>query len=386
MFVRFATGLLLVLAMGASPLAAHAVLTHEALIDLVWDTSIRQLLLQQFPNSTPAQLNKSHAYCYGGAIIQDIGYYPFGSHLFSDLTHYVRSGDFVMSLINQAASLDEYAFAIGALVDYVADIQGHPLSINRTVPELYPKLRRKFGDNITYEQNRTAHVRTEFGFDVLQIANNLYASQTYHDFIGFEVSKTAMEGATLQTYGLPLNALFSSPNLAMGTFRFSVKTIIPDAVKTAWARKKDEIRRKSPGMNRKRFVYNLSRSSYRKEWGTEYESTGFLARVLAFVVRFLPKVGLFKDLAFRVPPADAELQFQSVLDGIITRDKQELSLLSHGNLTLPNRNLDTGKLSRKGEYTLADEAYAKLFQKLAADKLPVPTALQADYSRFLEDR
>lgn len=384
--MRFATGLLLLLIIGAGPLSGHAVLTHEALIDTVWEMSIQPVLLKRFPGSTADQLKKAHAYCYGGAIIQDIGYYPFGSHLFSDLTHYVRSGDFVMSMIDQATDVDELAFAIGALAHYVADNQGHPLSINKTVPELYPKLRRKFGDTVTYEQDKTAHVRTEFGFDVLQIANNLYPSKTYHDFIGFEVSKPVLERASIQTYGLRLGAIFKSPNLAIGTYRFSVKTVIPDATKAAWAQKKTAIQKKSPNVNKSQFVYNISRSSYSKEWGNEYERPGFFARLLAVIVRLMPKIGPFKNFAFRIPSADAELKFQTVFDSIVVRDKEQLALLSNGTLTLPNLDLDTGKPSRKGEYALADETYAKLLQKLAADKLPVPPALQSDYNRFLQSR
>src|SRR5580704_13865431 len=77
--------------------AGYAVLTNEAIIDAAWNAGIRPALLQRFPSATPEELQQAHAYAYGGAIIQDMGYYPFGSRFFSDLTHYVRSGDFVLS-------------------------------------------------------------------------------------------------------------------------------------------------------------------------------------------------------------------------------------------------------------------------------------------------
>ena len=92
---------------------AYAVLAHEAIIDSAWNTNIRPLLLKRFPNATADELKEAHGYAYGGAIIQDMGYYPHGSHFFSDLTHYVRSGDFVLALLRDSKDLDGYAFALG---------------------------------------------------------------------------------------------------------------------------------------------------------------------------------------------------------------------------------------------------------------------------------
>src|SRR5450631_2928979 len=167
----------------------YTVLTHEAIIDSTWDTSVQKLLLKRFPNATPEELQRAHAYAYGGCIIQDMGYYPFSSRFFSDLTHYVRSGDFIEALIRGSQDLNEYAFALGALEHYAADTEGHRLATNRAVPILYPELRRKYGNDVTYWDNPTAHVRTEFGFDVLQVSLGHYAPDQYRDFIGFEVSR-----------------------------------------------------------------------------------------------------------------------------------------------------------------------------------------------------
>ena len=155
--------------------AAYAVLSHEAIIDSVWDTNIRPLLLKRFPEATAEELKEAHGYAYGGAIIQDMGYYPHGSHFFSDLTHYVRSGDFILALLRDAKDLDGYAFALGALSHYAADNDGHRIAMNRAVPVLYPKLKKKYGDTVTYEDDPLAHVKTEFGFDVLEIAQGRYA-------------------------------------------------------------------------------------------------------------------------------------------------------------------------------------------------------------------
>jgi hypothetical protein len=121
-------------------------LTHETIIDAAWEADIQPLLLKRFPDSTPEALRTAHAFAYGGAIIQDMGYYPHGNKFFSDLTHYVRSGDFVLALLHDSQDLNEYAFAIGAMAHYAADNSGHRLATNVAVPVLYPKLKTKYGN------------------------------------------------------------------------------------------------------------------------------------------------------------------------------------------------------------------------------------------------
>ncbi|HEY2842542.1 MAG TPA: zinc dependent phospholipase C family protein, partial [Bryobacteraceae bacterium] len=155
--------------------SAYSVLTHEAIVDSAWDASIQKLLLKRFPAATPEDLEKAHAYVYGGCIIQDMGYYPFSSRLFSDLTHYVRSGDFVLALIRESQDINEYAFALGALAHYAADNNGHRIATNQAVPILYPELRTRFGKTVTYWDDPLSHIRTEFSFDVLQVARGRYA-------------------------------------------------------------------------------------------------------------------------------------------------------------------------------------------------------------------
>src|SRR5436309_9991192 len=117
----------------ARPAAAYSVLAHEANIDALWDNTLSKMLLARFPDATPEELLDARAYAYGGCVIQDLGYYPFGSHFFSNLLHYVRTGDFVNALIHGAENIDEYAFALGALGHYAADINGHPEATNRAV-------------------------------------------------------------------------------------------------------------------------------------------------------------------------------------------------------------------------------------------------------------
>src|SRR6476660_5253776 len=112
-FCLRASGLLLVALICTGGLSAYSVLTHEEIVDLLWADQIRPLLLKRFPTLTNDQIKEAHAYAYGGAVIQDLGYYPFGSREFSDLVHYVRSGDFVHELILESQDVNEYAFALG---------------------------------------------------------------------------------------------------------------------------------------------------------------------------------------------------------------------------------------------------------------------------------
>src|SRR3984893_9389285 len=276
-------GLSAIFLFGFPPQArSYSVLTHETIIDTLWLDSIRPVLLKRFPQATEEQLIKAHAYAYGGCIIQDLGYYPFGSKFFSDLVHYVRSADFVQALLDESADLNELAFALGAVSHYGADIEGHSIAVNRAVPILFPKLQRQFGNEVTYGDNPSAHLKTEFGFDVLQVARGHYAPRAYHDFIGFQVSKDLLDRAFQKTYGLKLKDLFRTLDLALGTYRFSVSKMLPTATKTAWTIKRKEIITNQPAMSRKEFLYNIKRASFEKEWGGTYERPGFSARLLAF--------------------------------------------------------------------------------------------------------
>jgi hypothetical protein len=348
---------------------AYSVLSHEAIIDSAWKDNIVPILLKRFPNATPDDLRKAHGYAYGGAIIQDMGYCPFGSHLFSDLTHYIRSGDFVENMIASAQDLNEYAFALGSLAHYGSDNMGHSIAVNRSVPLLYPKDRRKFGPIVTYEDNPGDHLKMEFAFDVSQVAQNHYASDSYHDFIGFEVSKPVLERAFEMTYGVPLKEISKNLDLALGTYRWTVAELIPEMTRAAWEAKKNEIMRDNPGVARKKFIYEISRSSYEKEWGTSYAKPGLGARILSFFVRILPKIGPFKSLAFRPATPEAQKLFMDSFVKALDLYKSKLAeVRANGKPDLPNTNFDTGEKPQAGKYHLADKACGDLLAKLTEKK------------------
>lgn len=353
-------------ALWLSPWAqAYSVLTHEAIIDSAWTANIKPLLLARFPQASADDLLRAHAYAYGGCIIQDMGYYPFGSKFFSDLVHYVRTGDFVQALVSESQDLDEYAFALGSLAHYAADNEGHSIAVNPAVGAQFPKLAEKFGPVVTYADDPTAHLRVEFGFDVLQVARGSYAPQAYHDFVGFEVARPVLERAFQDTYSLELKSIFTSLDLALGTYRRAVSTIIPDVTRVAWHEHKKELMRANPAMTRRRFVFNLSRASFRREWTGPYREPGLGARILAFFIRILPKIGPLKAAAFKPPTTRTASWFEDSFNKALDMYRGLLTEVSHHQLRLANRDFDTGKLTEPAEYRLADDAYSKLAVKLS---------------------
>jgi Zinc dependent phospholipase C len=363
--------------------SGYSVLTHEAIIDTAWKENIVPVLLKRFPNTTPEQLLQAHAYAYGGAIIQDLGYYPFGNVFFSNLTHYVRSGDFVLALIEESRDLNEYAFALGALAHYAADTSGHPIATNRAVAMLYPKLAKKYGPVVTYEEKPSAHMKVEFGFDVDQVAEGNYAPKAYHDFIGFEVSKPVLERAFAKTYSVEMSSVFFRVDLAIRSYRHAVSTVIPRTTKVAWHLKRREIQNSDPSETKTKFIYNISNSGYRKEWGGDYEKPGFFARFKAFLSHLVPKIGPFSGLAFHPPtPAVEQIYMHSFNE---TLDHYRLLLLAQveGRLQLPNDNLDTGGLAEPTDYRLTDETYAKLLG-ITSGK-PISDTLRRDILDYYAD-
>ena len=371
-----------------STLQAYSVLTHEAIIDTVWDREIKPLLKKRYLLATEDELVRAHASAYGGCIIQDMGYYPFGSKFFSDLVHYVRTGDFVVNQIREAQTLNELAFALGSLAHYAADTQGHGVAINPSVAMEYPKLARKFGKSVTYADDKTSHMKVEFSFDVAEVAKGNYAPQAYHDFIGFEVEKDVLQRAFVRTYSLELKDVFGDLDLALGTYRRAVSVLIPEMTRIAWNLKKDDLAasKQSMTVGKRQFVYNLSRAGYRKEWKGQYREPGIGARILAFLMRILPKVGPLKALAFKPPTAQTLNLFETSFNRTVAEYRNLLAQESAGRLTLEDKDFDTGVLTRPTEYRLADDAYAKLARELAKkERASIDPEILRDVLAFYRD-
>jgi hypothetical protein len=342
---------------------AYSVLTHQALIDVNWDKVLLPLLKEKFPGSSNEALKEAHAYVYGGAVVSDMGYYPFGSKLFTNLIHYVRSGDFVKAVLNDAHNLNEYAFALGVLCHYFADVYGHRIGINVSVPEIYPKLKQKFGDTVTFDENHVSHLRTEFSFDILQTARGNYASTAYHDFIGFKVADTLLLKAFAETYGLDANELFGNFSKAVGRFRFTVMHLFPFFTKAAWAAKKDDIQKIHATATSRNFIYRMHKKNNRYKFGKN-ERPGFFARVFALVIYVIPKVGPLKALKFKDPGPVAEKNFIASFDTVSMHYAGNVIGLHKHSVQLNNVDFDTGIRTSIGEYSLADKTYGDLLLQL----------------------
>ena len=334
---------------------------------MVWGDVIEPLLKSKYPGLSDEQLKEAHAYAYGGAVIQDLGYYPFGSADFSNLVHYVRSGDFVLEMLRQSQDVNEYAFALGALAHYAADISGHP-TVNQAVAIEYPKLQRKFGNSVKYAQDKTAHIKTEFGFDMVQVAKNRYASEQYHDFIGFKVSKPLLERAFPVIYGVEVKDILAHEDLAVGTYRFSISRLIPQMTKVALQTHKKELMSEKPTFAKQKFLYRLKRTEYEKEWGKDYIKPGIGTRILATILRLFPKIGPFKALAFKVPTPQTEDMYIKSINVTVDRYRAFLEQTRANSLQLPNVDFDTGQETKAAEYSLTDDTYAKLLSRLSEHK------------------
>ena len=345
--------------------AGYAVLAHEAAIDVVWDTGIRPLLVGRFGHLSQAALDEARSYAYGGSVIQDLGYYPFGNKFFSNLLHYVRSGDFVEALVRDAHSVDEYAFALGALAHYANDNTGHPEATNKAVPLIFPKLAAKFGDTVTYVQAPKQHVIVEFSFDVVQAAGGAYLPDAFRSFIGFRVASDLLQRAFRETYGLTMADLFADQERAIGTYRYAVSQIIPALTEAAWRDKQDEIARLTPNIRRSGFVLRYTRRSYEREYGSNYRKPALFARFLGFLYRLVPKVGPLKPLSFKAPTPEAQALFDQSFRDASRRYRSMLADVADNRFDLGNTDYDTGRPARHGEYSLADDTYRELLDRLA---------------------
>jgi hypothetical protein len=377
--------LLLVVLMCSTGSPAYSVLTHEEIVDLLWTDEIRPLLLKRYPGLSEDQLKEAHAYAYGGAVIQDLGYYPFGSKEFSNLVHYVRSGDFVRELLLESQDVNEYAFALGALSHYASDIAGHP-AVNQAVAIEYPKLRAKFGKSVRYAQDKTAHLKTEFGFDTVQVAKNRYASQQYHDFIGFQVSKPLLERVFPVVYGVELKDVLTHEELAVGSYRFAVGRLIPQMTQVALQTHKKDLMRETPDFAKRKFLYRLSRSDYERQWGKDYVKPGVGTRILSTLLRYMPRIGPFKGLGFKNPtPQTEDLYFKSI-NTTVDQYRAFLEEVRSDTLVLSNCDLDSGNATKAAEYSLTDDTYATLLAQLSERKFDrTSPALRDNILQFYSD-
>lgn len=354
--VRIFSGLVLAAALLHTPTAsAYSVLSHEEVVDMAWKVQIVPMLKARFPGISDDDIRQAHAYAYGGSVIQDIGYYPFGSHYFSDLLHYVRPSDFVNALIHDSKTPNEYAFALGALAHYCGDTVGHPY-INVITASENPPLRQRFGSVVTYGEDPTAHLRTEFGFDVVEVAHGHYSQENYRDFVGFQVSKTLLEQAFLETYGISVDSVIKHEDLAISTYRRAVSSLIPKMTKVAFVSYKNDIQQATPGIQKSKFLYRLNQTEYNKNFGTDYTHVSVGGRILAFVLRFVPKVGPFKALKVTVPNAQEQALYLKSINETVDAFKSDLAQIHAAPAPLPPPDPKDAQDARKAADKVSKDA------------------------------
>jgi len=347
------------------------------------------MLLARFPGTTEAQLRVAHSFAYGGSAIQDLGYYPFGKHFFSDLTHYVRTGDFVARLLRDASTLNEYAFAIGALAHYLGDTIGHSEAINPATALEFPKLARKFGPSITYDQSPHGHIRTEFAFDVQELASKEFAPPEYLRFIGLRVPSKFLERSFERTYGFDLHELIGRARPALRSYRTSVRSFIPAFAEAEVALHGHQFPAPPPDDEAYRiFIERVERTNYERKWKHAYRGPGFKAHLLAIVVFLVPKVGGASDLAIKIPTPETQESYWRSVNHTVDELRRMLHTLSTdpgASSALANDDLDTGRPVKFGDYPRADQTYSQLLERLTArPERVVPEDLRHNILHFYE--
>ena len=349
--------------------SAYSVLTHEALIDLAWNDCIRPMLLKKFPGATDAQLLEAHAYAYGGSAIQDMGYYPFGKEFFSDLTHYVRSGDFIAWLLDNAHTMDEYAFAIGALSHYLGDAIGHFEAVNPATAVQFPKLKHKYGTTVTYDEDPHAHIRTEFAFDVEELSDGSFAPPAYLRFVGFAVPRQFLEQAFINTYGFDIHDVLGKAHPALRSYRTSVRSFIPRFADAEVVLHRHQFPPHAADETSRVFHERLAQTNYERHWKHARQGPGFGSHLLAILVFLVPKIGAASDLAIKIPTPESQHWYLRSVNHTVDVFRETLSTLaadSDGAIRLANIDLDTGERVALGDYPRADATYARLLQRVTS--------------------
>jgi len=366
---------------------AFSALAHQAVVDQAWDGTLVPAVRKRFPNATQQELDDARGYARGGSHLPDLGYFPLGSHLFTDLLHYVRTGDFYELAVKEAGTPQEYAFALGMLAHYEVDTVGHPEATNLAVPIIYPELAQKYGASATYADSPSAHLETEFRFDVLQVAHRHEVPNLFEHSIEFKVPREFLEREFQETYGFKLDDLFVNYDVAVNTYRWGFRTLIDEAMGIAWELYRQDIESLEPGIKRGDFVNEMSRADFVKEFGKAFLQPGYFARFVALVGNLVPNVGPLKNLPYKPLPDNVKQLYFHAYRNASNQYVKEISVAESGRMLLPNLILDTGAPDRAGAYAPADRAYAELLDHHAQDHFAhMPKALADDMLRHFRDR
>lgn len=401
--------LLMMLMCGARRAGAYSLLTHEQLIDLTWNDSIAPLLKSRYPNLTAADLDRARSFAYGGCVIQDLGYYPFGNSFFSDLTHYVRSGDFVLALFRNAHNANELAFAVGALSHYIGDSIGHSQATNSAVAFEFPKLAARYGPSVNYAEGPHQHVSVEFAFDIDQIAKHRIAPLGYLRHIGIRVPTHQVALAFYETYGLSDDFATGRRNkFNLSEYQFATRTFIPRVAYAVTLMNRGHEVAESDTADAKEIEKESADAATLYNWAAYRKKAGFETHLIACVFRVLPKFGPLSMLAIKGPTSATEADYMHSMVSATTLLRYRLALFTPVKARqaelmgapastpslgppdpehpLPNRDLDTGQIVKPGGYSLTDKTYAELLHRLTRDpNQQIPPGIKSDVLAYYSD-
>jgi hypothetical protein len=383
---QFARIVLAVLLAAHQSLPAYSFQSHEELIDLNWKPAILPFLRARFPYATEAELERAHAFAFGGCAMQDLGYYPFSNEFFSDLAHYVRSGDFIRNLFNEAKNPAELAFAIGALSHYVGDTIGHSRAVNPAVADEFPALAKKYGPVVTYDEDPHAHVRTEFAFDINEISKHRMAPSAYLRHVGLRVPSSLLARAFFETYGLDFEQILGKRRPVVRGYRFAVRSFLPRIAYAETVLHKSGFPPDTPSDALRAFQQHIADADFESQWNQyRRKKAGIGTYLLAGTVFILPKIGPLSLLAIRGPtPQTHEMYLTSM--NAATSSLQQILAAWNTNEPLPNLDLDTGEKVSPGAYRLTDETYAKLVEEITRQPLrQAPVGLKRDILDYYAD-
>lgn len=369
--------------------SGYSFLTHETLIDIAWQQSIQPILLSRYPHATPQQLRMARAYAYGGSTIQDAGYYPFGHALFSDLTHYVRTGDFITNLVRDSRNIYELAFALGAMSHYVGDTVGHRYATNLAVPLEFPHLEQHYGGIVTYEENEHAHVRTEFAFDIDQLSHNRFAPARYQRRVGFRVPIGLLNRAFYDTYGIHLRGVLGNEFAAIRSYRWAVRQFLPRVAFAEVLLHRKSFPQDVQTADFVEFRDQLKETDQQNHWESYRKSKpGFRTRLFAALIFIMPRIGPLSDMAIRGPKTDTEQDYVASVNRANARFAVVLKqLLQQGpdRFSVPDLDLDTGYVTRPGTYRLTDITYARLLRRVTSRAAMPPVGLRQNILAYYSD-
>jgi hypothetical protein len=342
-------------------------------------------------------------------VIQDLGYYPFGDSFFSDLTHYVRSGDFVLALFRNAHNANELAFAVGAESHYIGDSIGHSQATNRAVALQFPKLAARYGTSVNYAEGRHQHVQVEFAFDIDQISKHRVAPLGYLRHIGFRVPTHQLALAFYETYGVTDDfAAGAQHKFNLKEYQAATRKFIPRVAYAVTLMRRGHEVAEPDTADAKEIERESAEAATLDDWAAYRKRAGFETHLIAGVLWVLPKVGPLAMVAVKGPSQAAEADYMHSLVSATSVLRDRLAFFTPTEAgqarpasvaastdplgprdtqhPLPNRDLDTGQVVKPGGYLLTDQTYAELLHRLTRDPShPIPPGIKSDVQAYYSD-